>query len=65
MSEVQRSVPTIILALRDSRQRVVYTGEITPPKRVLAPGESIRINEALVPVPPSGIEAEFGWKPGN
>ncbi len=65
VSEVQRSVPTIILALRDSRQRVVYTGEITPPKRVLAPGESIRINEALVPVPPSGIEAEFGWKPGN
>lgn len=65
ISQTSRSVPTILVLLRDARGTVVYNAEIQPPKRVLAPGESVSINEALVPVPRSGVKAEYGWKPGN
>ncbi len=65
ISQDSRSVPPILVVLRDARGRVVYNAEIQPPKRVLAPGESVSINEALVPVPKSGVKAEFGWKPGS
>ena len=59
-----RSVPTILVVLFDSRDRQVYLAEIRAPKRVLAPGESVQINEALVPVPKAAVRAKFGWKPG-
>lgn len=63
-SAVSRSVPPILIVLRDERQRIVYTAEVRSPKRVLAPGESAVISEALVDVPKSARRAEFGWKPG-
>lgn len=65
ISQTSRSVPPILLVLRDSRKRVVYSAEIMPPKRVLAPGESAQVNQVMVPVPPAGTVAEFGWKPGS
>lgn len=65
ISQEQRSVPAILIALRDARGRVVFTAEVRSPKRVLAPGESVEINEALSPVPKSGVRAEFGWKAGS
>lgn len=65
ISQTSRSVPPILLVLRDARKRVVYTAEIMPPKRVLAPGESMQVNQVMVPVPPAGTAAEFGWKPGS
>lgn len=65
ISQTSRSVPPILVVLRDARKRVVYNAEIVPPKRVLAPGESISINEALVPVPKAAERAEYGWKPGS
>jgi predicted Zn finger-like uncharacterized protein len=64
ISEVPRSVPAIQVVLRDARGGIAYTAEIRPPKRVLAPGESVSINEALRPVPKKAIKAQFGWKPG-
>lgn len=64
ISQSQRSVPSVLVVLRDSRGRIVHSAELRPAKRVLGPGESISINEALVPVPKSGVKAEFGWKPG-
>ena len=64
-SDSARSVPAILVVLKDSRGRIVYTAEVRSPKRVLAPGESVGINEALVPVPKAAIDAEFGWKPGS
>ncbi|WP_159865840.1 zinc-ribbon domain-containing protein [Novosphingobium sp. 9U] len=58
-----RSVPTILIVLRDARERIVYSWEVVPPKRELAPGETITINEAVTDVPKSAKSAEIGWKP--
>ncbi len=58
-----RDVPPILIVLRDQRDRIVYSWEVSPPKRNLAPGESVRINEAVTDVPPSAAIAEIGWKP--
>ena len=62
-SQTPRSVPGILIVLRDSRGLIVHTAEVRSPKRVLAPGESAEIREALVPVPKSGVQVQFGWKP--
>lgn len=65
ISQTSRSVPTVLMVLSDARGTKVYEAEINAPKRVLAPGESVQINEALAPVPKAGRKAEFGWKPGS
>jgi predicted Zn finger-like uncharacterized protein len=65
ISQKSRSVPPILIVLRDARDRVVYSAEVQSPKRVLAPDESAAINEALVQVPKAAVKAEFGWKPGS
>ena len=64
VGQTKRSVPTILIVLRDARNRIVYSWEVVPPKRELAPGESVTINEAVTDVPKSAIAAEIGWKPG-
>ena len=64
IGETARSVPSIQIVLRDNRGRIVYSWEVVPPKRVLAPGESVSINEAVTDVPKSAVRADFGWKPG-
>lgn len=58
-----RRVPPILIVLRDGRERIVYSWEVPPPKRKLAPGESVAINEAVTDVPRSAKFAEIGWKP--
>jgi len=60
----RRTVPPILIVLRDSRDRIVYSWEVMPTKRQLAPGESVTINEAVTDVPRSATVAEIGWKPG-
>jgi predicted Zn finger-like uncharacterized protein len=57
------SVPPILIVLRDARDRIVYSFEVQPPKRSLAPGESVSVNEAVTDVPRSARSAEIGWKP--
>jgi predicted Zn finger-like uncharacterized protein len=64
ISDAPRSVPAIQVVLRDARGGIAHTAVISPPKRVLAPGESMSINEALAPVPKRAVKAQFGWKPG-
>ena len=56
-------VPSILIVLRDERNRVVYSWEVPPPKRTLAPGESVTVNEAVTDIPRSARVAEIGWKP--
>lgn len=58
-----RTVPPILINLRDERERIVYTWEIAPPQPTLAPGEVMTINEAATDVPRSARIAEVGWKP--
>lgn len=58
-----RDVPPILIVLRDASNKIVYSWEVAPPKRVLAPGESEAINEAVTDIPRSARYAEFGWKP--
>ncbi|MEN9683896.1 MAG: hypothetical protein RLZZ427_1647 [Pseudomonadota bacterium] len=65
ISPTPRRVPAILIVLRDARGRIVYTAEVQSPKPLLAPGESVTINEALTAVPQTGVSAEFGWKPGS
>jgi hypothetical protein len=60
----RRTVPSILIVLRDAHERIVYSWEVAPPKRQLAPGESVTINEAVTDVPKSAKIAEIGWKPG-
>ncbi|WP_137680269.1 MJ0042-type zinc finger domain-containing protein [Aurantiacibacter suaedae] len=59
----QQAVPTLLIVLRDARDRIVYSWEVPPPKRQLAPGESVTVNEAVTDVPRSARVAEIGWKP--
>lgn len=56
-------VPTILIVMRDARERIVYSWEVAPPQPTLAPGEVMRIDEAVTDVPKSAKYAEFGWKP--
>ena len=47
-------MPPILIVLRDARDRIVYSWEVQPPKRSLAPGESVTVNEAVTDVPALG-----------
>jgi len=58
-----RSVPPILIVLRDARDRIVYSWEVEAPQRTLAPGEAVTVNEAVTDVPRSAKFAEIGWKP--
>lgn len=58
-----KSVPPLLIVLRDSRERVVYSWELAPPQRTLAPGEAMTINEAMTDVPRSAVYADIGWAP--
>ena len=60
----ERSVPSILIVMRDAHERIVYSWEVIPPRSRLAPGESITINEAVTDVPKSATSAAIGWKPG-
>ncbi len=64
VGQTRRAVPTILIVLRDAHEKIVYSYEVAPPKRVLAPGESVRVNEAMTDVPKTARIAEIGWKPG-
>ncbi|GAA4641581.1 DUF3426 domain-containing protein [Pontixanthobacter gangjinensis] len=57
------SVPSILIVMRDERERIVYSWEVPPPQANLAPGEDITINEVMTDVPKSAKFAEIGWKP--
>jgi predicted Zn finger-like uncharacterized protein len=58
-----RKVPSILIVLRDERDRIVYSWEIASPKAALAPGETVTINEAVTDIPRAARYVEIGWKP--
>ncbi|MEY4952533.1 MAG: hypothetical protein RL299_957 [Pseudomonadota bacterium] len=65
ISQESRSVPAILVVLYNARGSQVYVQEVRSPKRVLAPDESVAVNEALVNVPKGAVKAKIGWKPGS
>ena len=58
-----RAVPPLLIVLRDGRDRVVYSWQVNPPQKSLAPGEAITINEGITDVPKSAVYADIGWAP--
>lgn len=64
IGKVSEQVPDVQVVLRDAQDRVVYTWQLEPPQRELAPGEAISINEAVTDVPASARVVEIGWKAG-
>ena len=58
-----RTIPTILIVLRDSRDRIVYSWEVPPPQRTIAPGENVPVSEAVTDIPRSAREVQIGWKP--
>lgn len=64
-SSQSRSVPTIQVILYNARGGPVWDQAIHSPKRVLAPGETVEIHEALANVPKGAVKAKFGWKRAN
>jgi len=58
----RRNVPQLVVILRDEHERKVYSWEITPAKRVLAPGEALAVSEAMTDIPHSARSADIGWK---
>ncbi len=55
-------VPSILVILRDARDRKVFELEIVPEQNSLAPGESLNVTRAVLDVPRSARFAEIGWK---
>lgn len=58
-----KTVPPLVIKLLDARERIVYSWELVPPQRTLAPGEEQTINEAMTDVPKSAVYADIGWAP--
>lgn len=58
-----RRVPSILIVMRDEREKVVYSWVLAPPQPSLAPGERMTVVEAVTDVPKSAKFVEIGWKP--
>lgn len=58
-----RTLPTILIVLRDQRDRIVYSWEVQPDQRTIAPGETVAVTEAVTDIPRSASEVQIGWKP--
>jgi len=61
VGQTTQYVPSLLVVLRDSNNRIVFSEEIVPPKRELAPGEVMSINKAILDVPKSAAYGEIGW----
>lgn len=61
-SSTAQNVPTILIELRDAKERIVYSWEVIPSKRTLAPGEALPVDEAVTDIPRSARFADIGWK---
>lgn len=58
-----RRVPSILIVMRDEREKIVYSWVLAPPQPTLAPGEKMTVVEAVTDVPKSAKFVEIGWKP--
>lgn len=56
-----RSLPTLLIVMRDSRDRIVFSREVEPPKASLAPGESVTVNKAFTDIPAAADYGQVFW----
>ena len=56
-------IPTLLIVMRDSRDRIVWSWEVAPPQRTLAPGETVVVTEAVTDIPRTAKMVQIGWKP--
>ena len=56
-------VPPVLVVLRDSQERIVYSWEMEPSRSELGPGESVKVSQMVTDVPRSAKIVDIGWKP--
>ena len=56
-------VPPVLVVLRDSQERIVYSWEMEPSRSELGPGESVKVSQMVTDVPRSARIVDIGWKP--
>lgn len=56
-------VPPVLVVLRDSQERIVYSWEMEPSRTELGPGESVKVSRMVTDVPRSAQMVDIGWKP--
>jgi predicted Zn finger-like uncharacterized protein len=57
------SVPQVLVVFKDVKDRKIGDYLVAPPKRSLAPGETVTVTEAIRNIPPNASEAALGWAP--
>lgn len=56
-------VPEVLVVFKDRRERNIGDWLVVPPKRRLAPGETVTVTEAIANIPVGAAEAALGWAP--
>lgn len=57
------SVPQVLVVFKDGKDRKIGDYLVAPPKRNLAPGETVTVTEAIRNIPPNASEVALGWAP--
>ena len=60
-TDSEQSVPPMLVMLRDASGRIVYSWQMKPPVKNLAPGDKVNFNEAKLDVPRAATDLEIGW----
>ena len=57
------AVPQVLVVFKDKRDRKIGDWPVVPPKRRLAPGETMTVTEAIRDIPVGAAEVALGWAP--
>lgn len=60
-SDTEQQIPAMLVMLRDASGRIVYSWQMKPPVKTLAPGGTVNFNEAKLDVPRAATNLEIGW----
>lgn len=58
-----KAVPQVLVVFKDRKDRNVGDYLVAPPKRNLAPGETVTVTEAIRNIPPNASKVALGWAP--
>ena len=60
-TSAEHDIPPMLVMLRDSNGRIVYSWKMKAPASSLAPGATVNFNEAKLDVPRAAVNLEVGW----